>query len=203
MKKILCYGDSNTFGYNPCNASRYDKQTRWTSVLQNILGNNYQIIEEGGCDRTGIADNDKGFLFSAQKHFPNMISETGEVDILILWIGTNDLQFKYNLSLEEFEKGLKKLILIAQKYAKKIVLIPSVELPDNVLDGYFSFQFDSTSVSKSKETGRIYKKLSQIYGLEYFDINNYVKPSKTDGLHYDANEHKIIAQKLSEFLTKI
>ena len=203
MKKILCYGDSNTFGYNPCDASRYDTHTRWTALLQNILGNGYQIIEEGMCDRTGIADNDKGFLFSAQRHFPKCLSKTKEVDILVLWIGTNDLQFKYNLTLGQIEKGLEKLIIIAQNYAKKIILIPSVELSDNILDGYFRCQFDSESVLKSKEMSKIYKKLRRIYNLEYFDINKFVRPSEVDGLHYDADWHKIIAQKLSEFLVKI
>ena len=203
MKKILCYGDSNTFGYNPCDASRYDTHTRWTAVLQNILGNEYKVIEEGMCDRTGIADNDKGFLFSAQRHFPKLMPKTKEVDILVLWIGTNDLQFKYNLSLEQIEKGLEKLIIIAQNYAKKIILIPSVELSDNILDGYFRCQFDSESVLKSKEMSKIYKKLRRIYNLEYFDINEFVRPSEADGLHYDTKGHTIIAQKLSEFLVKI
>jgi len=203
MKKILCYGDSNTFGYNPYDASRYDVHTRWTAILQNILGNKYLVIEEGGCDRTGIADNDKGFEFSAQKHFPKLLSETGKVDILVLWIGTNDLQFKYNLNFEQIEKGLEKLILTAKNYAQKIVFIPSVELSDNILDGFFSFQFDKGSVLKSEKMSEIYKKLSKTYNLEYFDINKFVKPSPNDGLHYDANGHKIIAQKLSEFLLKI
>ena len=203
MKKILCYGNSNTFGYNPCDASRYDTHTRWTAVLQNILGNEYKVIEEGMCDRTGIADNDKGFLFSAQRHFPKLMPKTKEVDILVLWIGTNDLQFKYNLSLEQIEKGLEKLIIIAQNYAKKIILIPSVELSDNILDGYFRCQFDSESVLKSKEMSKIYKKLRRIYNLEYFDINEFVRPSEADGLHYDTKGHTIIAQKLSEFLVKI
>lgn len=203
MKKILCYGDSNTFGYNPCDASRYDMHTRWTAILQNILGDEYEVIEQGMCDRTGIADNDKGLAFSAQKHFPECMSDAKQVDILVLWVGTNDLQFKYNLSLEEIENGLEKLILVAQNYTEKIVLIPSVELSDNILDGYFRCQFDNISVLKSKEMSKIYTKLSQIYNLEYFDINKFVKPSATDGLHYDAEGHRIIAQKLSEFLLKI
>ena len=203
MKKILCYGDSNTFGYNPCDASRYDEQTRWTALLQNILGDEYQIIEEGMCDRTGIANNDNGFLFSAQKHFPKLMPKTKEVDILVLWIGTNDLQFKYNLSLEQIEKGLEKLIVIAQNYAKKIILIPSVELSDNILDGYFRCQFDNVSVAKSKEMSKIYKKLRRIYNLEYFDINKFVRPSEVDGLHYDAEGHEIIAQKLAEVILNI
>ena len=60
MKKILCYGDSNTFGFNPKDGSMFDDKTRWTAVLKENLGSDYEIIEEGACDRTGFVDNDKG-----------------------------------------------------------------------------------------------------------------------------------------------
>ena len=53
MKKIICYGDSNTFGYNPKDGSRFDENIRWTSLLQKNLGVEYEVINEGMCDRTG------------------------------------------------------------------------------------------------------------------------------------------------------
>ena len=200
MKKILCYGDSNTFGFNPIDGSRFDEQARWTALLQKKLDSDYQIIEEGACDRTGFVDNDKGFLFSAQRHFPKMIAKIKDVDILILWIGSNDLQFKYDISFHQIERGLKKLILVAKSKVKKIILIPPVILNNNVLEGYFNFQFDETSISKSKKAGKIYKKQAQICHCEFFDINEFTKPSDIDGLHYDKIGHKIIAEKLTEFI---
>ena len=75
MKKIICYGDSNTFGYNPKDNSQFDENTRWTSLLQKNLGSEYEVKNEGMCDRTGFVNNPKGFLFSAQKHFPKFISK--------------------------------------------------------------------------------------------------------------------------------
>ena len=75
MTKILCYGDSNTFGFNPSDGSRFDNKTRWTALLQEILGTEYEVINEGMCDRTGFANNPKGFDFSAQRHFPKMITK--------------------------------------------------------------------------------------------------------------------------------
>ena len=87
-----------------------------------------------------------------------------------------------------------------KNYAKRIIIIPPVVLDNNVLKGNFNFQFDETSVSKSKKVDKIYKKLSKIYGLNYFDPNEFVKPSNTDGLHYDETGHKIIAEKLAEFI---
>lgn len=56
--------------------------------------------------------------------------------------------------------------------------------------------FDETSIKKSKEVGKIYKKLAQNYDCEYFDVNEFVEPSDVDGLHYDETSHKIIADKL-------
>ena len=34
MKEIVCFGDSNTWGYNPTDKSRYPGSVRWTGVLQ-------------------------------------------------------------------------------------------------------------------------------------------------------------------------
>ncbi len=157
-------------------------------------------MEEGACDRTGFVDNDKGFDFSAQKHFPKLLSKTDNIDILILAIGTNDLQFKYNIDFDQIENGLKKLILIAEDKAKKIILIPPVILNENVLKGYFNFQFDDTSILKSKNAGKIYKQLSEFFNLIFIDFNDFVKPSTVDGLHYDEKGHGIIAEKLTELI---
>ena len=200
MKKILCYGDSNTFGYNPTDGSRFDDKTRWTAILKENLGSDFEIIEEGACDRTGFADNDKGFLYSTQRHFPKMIAKTKDIDIIVLWIGTNDLQFKYDLSFKQIENGLEKLIITAKNYAKRIIIIAPVILDNNVLNGNFNFQFDESSIAKSKKVGKIYRKLSKVYGLNYFDLNEFVKPSEADGLHYDKIGHNIIAGKLAEFI---
>ena len=128
MKTVLCYGDSNTFGFNPIDGSRFDEQARWTALLQKKLDSDYQIIEEGACDRTGFVDNDKGFLFSAQRHFPKMITKLKDIDLLILAIGTNDLQFKYDLTIHQFENEQEKLIVMAKDNVRRIILIPPVVL---------------------------------------------------------------------------
>ena len=51
---ILCFGDSNTWGYRPDRKGRFDENTRWTGLLQQKLGPEYHIIEEGLCGRTTI-----------------------------------------------------------------------------------------------------------------------------------------------------
>ena len=200
MKKIICYGDSNTFGYNPLDGSRFDKNIRWTSVLQNNLGVEYEVINEGVCDRTGFVNNPKGALYSAQKHFPEMLSKTDNIDLLIFALGTNDLQFQYNISINTIKDGLENLIQLTQTKVKSIIIIPPVILNKKVLEGYFNYQFDETSINKSKEIGKIYKQIADKYRCKYFDINEFAKPSDTDGLHYDENTHQLIANKLTDFI---
>ncbi len=200
MKKVLCYGDSNTFGFNPKDNSRYDENIRWTSVLQNILGTEYEVVNEGMCNRTGFVNNPDGFIFSGAKHFREFMSKSENIDILILWLGTNDLMFQYNIKFETVESGLKNLIELAQTKAKRIIIIPSVILDENILKGHFSDRFDKTSIKKSKEIIMVYKKLAKTYHCEYFDVNEFVKPSDFDGLHYNETSHKIIADKLSTII---
>lgn len=200
MKKIICYGDSNTFGYNPSDGTQYDENTRWTSVLQKRLGAEYEVINEGMCDRTGFVNNPKGFMFSAPKHFPKLISKSENIDLLILWLGTNDLQTQYDISMGAIEKGLENLIKLAEEKVKNIIIIPPVILSEKILEGPFNYQFDNVSVIKSRKIGRIFRQIDNIYQCGYFDVNKITTPSDIDGLHYDENSHKLIGEKLAEFI---
>lgn len=200
MKKILCYGDSNTFGFNPTDYSRYDENTRWTGVLQSNLGDKYKVINEGANNRNGFVPNPQGDFYSAQIHYPELISNSENIDIIILAIGTNDLQFSYNANSNNFEQGLENLILISKKKTDNIIIIPPVILSENILNGFFKIQFDKTSILKSQTIGEIYYKLAKIHNCRIFDINEFAKPSETDGLHYSKESHKLIADKLTKFI---
>lgn len=200
MKKIICYGDSNTYGYNPKDGSRFNENIRWTSVLQKKLADNYEIINEGVCDRTGFVNNPKGFLYSGLKHFPKFIAKSEKVDLFILWIGTNDLQSQYGIRFVNIEKGLENLINLAKTKTKNIIIIPPVILSEKALEGAFSFQFDNVSIIKSRKIGRIYRQKANANHCIYFDINKAVAPSDVDGLHYSENSHRLIAENLAELI---
>ena len=120
--------------------------------------------------------------------------------MIILSIGTNDLQFQYDIKFGAAEKGLENLIQIAQKHTNNIILVPPVILSEKVLEGFFRCQFDETSIVKSKKIGKIYKQLANIYSCKIFDVNKFIQPSDEDGLHYDKASQKIIAEKLCNFI---
>ena len=134
MKKILCFGDSNTFGYNPHNGSRYNENSRWTGILKNLCKNNYEIIEAGCNNRTAFSNNPDGIQFTGYKVLPEYLKEI--YDTIIFAIGINDLQKFYNPTLEEFETGIENLIKKIRESLPNcniIILSPS-HITENILN---------------------------------------------------------------------
>ena len=199
MKTILCFGDSNTYGYNPIDGSRYDESSRWSGILKTKLSENYEIIEEGLNNRTGFVDNNDGFFHSSQRCFSKILSSYKNIDILILAIGTNDLQFQYDINFKTIERGLENIV---KEKCKNIIIAPPVIINETVLNGIFSYQFDITSIEKSKKVSRVYKKISNVYKCKYFDFNKIAQPSDIDGLHYTKDGHEKIADSLTDFILK-
>lgn len=198
MKKVLCFGDSNTYGFVPEKCTRYDKNTRWTGVLQALCGSNFSIIEGGCNNRTAFVDNPAGVEQTGYKILPEYFKKD-YFDIVVLAIGINDLQLFFKPTLEEFEQGIEKLIKITKDLspnAKIILVCPSKLDLAGIKSGVFSFQFDEISVEKSYHLPQIYKKLAEKYACELVDLNEIVKVSPLDGLHFSAESHKTIAENL-------
>ena len=56
MTAVLCYGDSNTWGYEASTEERLGRWDRWPGVLQRALGDDVHVIEEGQNGRTTVFD---------------------------------------------------------------------------------------------------------------------------------------------------
>lgn len=198
MKKVLCFGDSNTYGFVPEKCTRYDKNTRWTGVLQALCGSDFSIIEGGCNNRTAFVDNPAGAEQTGYKILPEYFTKD-YFDIVVLAIGINDLQLFFRPTLEEFEQGIEKLIKITKDLspnAKIILVCPSKLDLAGIKSGVFSFQFDEISVEKSGKLSPIYKSLAEKYKCHFIDLNNIVDVSPLDGLHFSAESHKTIAENL-------
>ena len=198
MKKVLCFGDSNTYGFVPEKRTRYDKNTRWTGVLQALCGSDFSIIEGGCNNRTAFVDNPAGAEQTGYKILPEYFTKD-YFDIVVLAIGINDLQLFFRPTLEEFEQGMEKLIKITKDLspnAKIILVCPSKLDLAGIKSGVFSFQFDEISVEKSYHLQQIYKKLAEKHACKLVDLNEIVKVSPLDGLHFSAESHKKIAENL-------
>ena len=204
MKRILCFGDSNTYGYNPENGGRYGKDERWTAILQKLSAGKYEIKEAGCNNRTCFRDNFEGKKYTGYLILPDYLAEN--YDLVILWIGSNDLQRQYNVSEQEIKYGIENLVEIVKLHLpqSKILLIPPVIIGREVLTSrIFSFLFDETSIQKSYLAANLYEYTARKYNCDFLNLGNIIVPSEYDGLHFEAGEHKKIANAVYNKIDKI
>lgn len=161
MKTILCYGDSNTWGYNPDGTGRYPKHIRWTSVLQNELGNDYDVIPEGLNGRTTVWDDPvRGEYRNGKKYLLPCLHTHKPIDLVILFLGSNDLKYRFNVNSNEIAQSIEMLANIIEKSEtgpnmsspEILVIIPPPILTPNGIktSDYLAPEFEK-AVRKSKQ----------------------------------------------------
>lgn len=204
MKKILCYGDSNTYGFIPKTCGRYNKSERWSGILSELLPD-CEIIEEGMNNRTGFFKNPEGLKQSGGEYLSVYLQNHKDIDICIISLGTNDSQIFYNLDENSVHEGLQNIIKTIQEInlRTEIIIIPPVKISTYILKSGFSMMFDKDSIKRNHSTLPIFEQVANESGCEYFDLNEIVTPSEIDGLHYTKESHKLIAQHLAEFIKTI
>ena len=106
QKNILCFGDSNTHGYNSKTGGRFTVEERWTKLLQRKLGDDYYVIEEGLSGRTTSFE-DPVFegLSGLNAIYPCMMTHE-PLDLVIIMLGTNDTKDRFNANGFIIGKGL-------------------------------------------------------------------------------------------------
>ena len=203
MKKVLCFGDSNTFGFIPESGKRYDKNTRWSGILAKLATEKVEIIEAGCNNRTAFTDNPAGFEQTGYKVLPTLLKK--DLDCVILAIGVNDLQFFYNPSLEEIKNGMRRLVDIVREQCPKaeIILVSPARLTDNIFNGYFRAMFDKISIEKSLHLSEIYENIAKEKNCRFADWDKIVTVSPKDGLHLEPDAHKKIAEAMFESLLSL
>ena len=114
MKRILCYGDSNTWGYDPVTNDRFDAETRWPRVLGQTLGREYEVIEEGLGGRTTVWDDPIEGYKNGREYLIPCLESHRPLDLVIILLGTNDLKKRFSLSAYDIAQGAGVLVRVVQ-----------------------------------------------------------------------------------------
>jgi lysophospholipase L1-like esterase len=177
-KTILCYGDSNTWGWNPETESRYARDERWSGVLRQDLGEGYLVIEEGL--------NGKEYLIPClETHKP--------LDLVIIMLGTNDLKTRFSVPACDIAAGAGVLVdLVLKSETGRDGSAPLALLiappPLGKLSG-FAEMFEGGS-AKSLGLGRHYRLVAEENGCAFLDAAQAIVSSGIDGIHLDLSEHR-------------
>lgn len=115
MVNILCFGDSNTFGTNP-SGGRWQLHERWPGVLQELLGGDFRVMEEGLGGRTTVLDDELEGDKSGRRHLPMLLRSHRPLDLVIIMLGTNDMKHRFSMLPVDIAKGAAELGRIAERY---------------------------------------------------------------------------------------
>lgn len=207
-KRILIYGDSYTFGKIP-DGNRFDASTRMTGVTQNYLGSGYEIIEEGLRGRTLSGEN--GFFphRDGLKQFDGIIGSHFPLDLVIIFLGTNDTNSSRTSTAEGLLTPCIKYVRGISWWSKHLgfpkpriafVIPPSINEPasDKVFKNIFS-----GSGEKIVAMQKLIKDFAIENKIMTFDASQVVTVSDVDGIHLDIENNHKLGRALAQFIKEV
>lgn len=201
MRNILCFGDSNTWGYNPDTKERYPWGIRWTSKLQEKLVDlDVNIIEQGLCGRTTVFEDISRPNRKGVNTLKEIFSEKKDIDSVILMLGTNDCKAHYGNTEEDIAEGIKECLELILQFVspEKVLLISPIWLGEKVWKKEYDPEFDQNSIQVSKKLKDSYRLIAKEKNVHFLAASEYVNPSVADQEHLDVIGHSRLADVIYE-----
>ncbi|GHV82806.1 hydrolase [Spirochaetia bacterium] len=213
MKTILCYGDSNTYGYIPLTGMRYDHKTRWPMVLEKILNEGcaaddpaWWVDEEGLGGRTTSFDDPVELDRNGLKTVTPILKSHKPIDLVAIMLGTNDLKRRFRPSAYDIAQGMLNVVKAVQhsetgpgnSAPKVLVICPPPTLPAP----YFDDMFEG-SESVSKKLPAYYKAIADETGELFLDAGSVTSPNNKDGIHFEPENHLKLAKAVADVVMKV
>ncbi len=195
MSTILCFGDSNTFGYIPGGAGRFDLSTRYAGVLAQLLGAEYTIAEDGVCGRTSVFED----AFCAGRCGIADIRDAvraAQPEVLVLMLGTNDCKAQFASDAAGIARGMEQLALAAlteQPDLHVVLVSPVLIRPEALACG----DYDAASFTASRHLATAYADVAARHGWGFWDAARSAVASPVDGEHLTAQGHATLARDLA------
>jgi len=182
--RILCFGDSNTYGYDPRGYfdDRYDAETRWVDLLAKQTG--WEFINDGV----------NGRKIPCNPYTLRLLSDHQSLDIFLVMLGTNDLlqgasakevaarmEAFLNLHIPQY----KQILLIAPPPMKRGAWVPTDEL-----------------VTESSRLTEEYGLLAEKLNIAFIDTRHWGINLAFDGVHFTESGHHTFANHLLSALDK-
>lgn len=216
-KRILCYGDSNTWGYDPENQpeneiynARYPSDVRWTGILKEKLGEGYTIIEEGLNGRTTVWDDPMKPYRNGLMYIDACIESHEPLDMVIIMLGTNDLKPRISGRAFDIAEGVGRIVERLQVNPRgregkvpEILLVSPIAVDEEIAILPFAEELGGINAHKeSLKLSQFMEEKAKVMHCHYMDAAQYAVP-KVDGVHLDAENHAKLAEAFAKKIKEI
>jgi lysophospholipase L1-like esterase len=208
-KTILCYGDSNTFGQrsDDVNKGRWPADVRWTGRLQQLLDDDYYVIEEGLSSRTTTVDYAKKPGRNGQTYLIPCLQSHNPIDLVMLMLGTNDFKDEFRRSAQDVADAVAELVTDIRRYAHnndqqtQILIVSPIHIDASAPNfaSLYGAKYSADSVQKSLDLSDCLAQVAHDNQCMFFDAATVAKAGE-DGLHLRKESHDPLARALQRII---
>lgn len=203
MKKILLYGDSNTWGHNPVDFSKLDRT--WGTVVSSEL-KDCEIVIDGECGRaTREGEGAKhGIACFRERYFV----KEHDFDLIVIMLGTNDVLAEFHYEPRRTAEALRQYIretrVVYGSKTPKFLIISPIHVKDSVLrHPVFSELYTEESIDSSKLFAGAISKMAEEEGEYFLNAASYAEASEIDGVHMETGEHEKLGRAAADKIKEI
>lgn len=182
---MLCFGDSNTYGYDPRGffADRYPEESGWVDILSRKTG---WTIENAGQNGREIPRN------SLQYQQAELLIDRTEPDLCAVMLGTNDLL--QGAAAQETASRMEGFLRNIQPKCARILLIA----PPPMQPG--TWVSEKALLEESRKLTHLYRSLANELCISFADAGQWNVSLAFDGVHFTEAGHRAFAEGLRQYL---
>lgn len=212
MKRVLVFGDSNSWGHVPAKCTRYPEDSRWPAVAAALLGPEYQIIEDSISGRTTVYEDPVVPFRCGKDNLGYSMLAHAPLDLVVLALGGNDLKFT---DADGVIRGVSRLIDMVRgadqlfcsfspifRGQPRILLMSPARIAEEIpeLRPGHALRFAPKETLLLPEK---YEALAKEKGTWVIHASRYAEPELTDCIHFSPESHRALGQAAAEAIRGI
>lgn len=202
LPTVVCFGNSNTHGFNGATLDRFPADVRWPGVAAGDLAGRARVIEEGLGGRTTIWDDPFGAGRNGRTYLLPCLRSHAPVSVVVIMLGTNDLKAYYRLGPPEIASGAGLLVELAREsLSGPAGMPPAVLLVAPVPLGTLTTLSELWGYGAGRETSLrlapFYRAAAAQSGAAFLDAGALVTTDPADGVHLDAAAHQTLGRAIA------
>lgn len=198
-KRLLIYGDSNSFGTAPQGhlASRpvHPSGTRWGDILASGLGEDWDVVIEGLPGRTTVLDDPvEGAFRNGLTVLPAILQSHEPIDVLAICLGTNDLKHAFGLNAQDVALCVARLVREAR--LSGVVGVTLAIAPPPLRPAGDFFEMFSGAEARGEGLSDRIERFAGEEGAAFFDAGTVIEVDPLDGIHWSESAHGTLGRAL-------
>jgi lysophospholipase L1-like esterase len=203
MQTVLCFGDSNTWGCPPFaniaqTPDRIAHADRWPRVMNDALGVDAWVIEEGLSGRTTVFDDPiEGIHKNGMRTIIPVLETHSPIDVVVIMLGTNDFKDQFTITAFNSARGVLTLVQTIKGHYALVDRGPEILIvtPPSVSDAAEPAIWGDAH-RRCADHAHYLEQVAQRTGCFHFDSNRVVSVG-IDGIHIDEASHRILGRALA------